>query len=669
VEGQADAITLAQWGIPAMAIVGTNWDDHLETLAELRKRHKTIYLGLDNDQAGLNALMGKDRRWQLGRVLGSMTRIVRWGEEKDANDWLQAMIAEGKSDQDQKVEIIDAFGSAATITEAAAAWAGGLRGAERDDAIKTVFSLIGRMDKVNRAQYRSELAKSLEIGLRDFDNILKESLTGGKGESEISTIETLGGYYGGWLLDYVYDVEADSAKLVYRDPERHVGIRDAVEIDGVRYAAKRPSVFIQGGGVLFASDLGELKSTRELVAIVESFINKYYLIGDKYLGRILAYYVMLTWVYDSFNTICYLRAIGEAGAGKSELMNRLGSVCYRLLSSSGATSAAAFFRVTETYRGTVFLDEADLHDGGDMTNDLVKFLNLGAMKGGSVIKLADVPTENGREWEAVLFNAFCPKLIAMRREFRDDAVGSRSLTFKLTPREPIELKEAGVRLFVDDEFRQRAQKIRNLMLRWRMEHWEPEIEVGEELMDLEISSRLNQVTMPLKAIARDDQELQREIEIFLRAYNEEMVLERSMSIPARLVEAMWRIKLFKSLSEKYVIRDVEGEMAYVGDISLTANEIIDRMNREQEDDADDGGTTKRKRKKDQLSPHRVGKVIRGELQMRVLARKIGGYPVLLEETRLLGLAKRYGIDVDQIRKEAEEDAKEVAKNKARKPML
>jgi len=408
------------------------------------------------------------------------------------------------------------------------------------------------------------------------------------------------------------------------------------------------------------------------VAIVEAFINKYYLIGDRYLGKILAYDVMLTWVYDSFNTICYLRAIGEAGAGKSELMRRMGAICYRLLSSSGATSAAAFFRVTETYRGTVFLDEADLYDGGDMTNDLIKFLNLGAMKGGSVIKLSDIATDNGREWEAVLFNAFCPKLIAMRRDFRDDAVGSRSLTIKLTPREPIELKEAGVRLFTDDEFWQRAEKIRNMLLRWRMEHWEPEIEVGEELMDLEISSRLNQVTMPLKAIAKDDPELQKEIETFLRAYNQEIVLERSMSIPARLVEAMWRIKLFKSLYEKYVIRDTEGEMAYVGDISVTANEIIDKMNREQEDDMDEGGgtaTQKRKRKKDQLSPHRVGKVIRGELQMRVLPRKKGGYPVLLEETRMLGLAKRYGIDVDQVKKEAEDDAKAVAKARSMRPIL
>lgn len=78
VEGQADAVTLAQWEIPAMAICGTNWDDHKDTLLELRKRHPALYIGLDADEAGLNALIGRDGRWPLGFVLGPMARIVRW---------------------------------------------------------------------------------------------------------------------------------------------------------------------------------------------------------------------------------------------------------------------------------------------------------------------------------------------------------------------------------------------------------------------------------------------------------------------------------------------------------------------------------------------------------------------------------------------------------------
>ncbi len=43
------------------------------------------------------------------------------------------------------------------------------------------------------------------------------------------------------------------------------------------------------------------------------------------------------------------------------------------MTASGANTASTFFRATEMYRGTVFIDEADLHDGGDMSNDIVKF--------------------------------------------------------------------------------------------------------------------------------------------------------------------------------------------------------------------------------------------------------------------------------------------------------
>lgn len=78
VEGQADAITLGQWGMAAVATAGTGWKDHELRLEELRKRHRALYLGMDADQAGLEALVGRDKDWPLGRVLGPMTRLVNW---------------------------------------------------------------------------------------------------------------------------------------------------------------------------------------------------------------------------------------------------------------------------------------------------------------------------------------------------------------------------------------------------------------------------------------------------------------------------------------------------------------------------------------------------------------------------------------------------------------
>jgi hypothetical protein len=449
-----------------------------------------------------------------------------------------------------------------------------------------------------------------------------------------------------------------------------VEVPEGSQGEGVLYCAHEPTAFIRGGGVIFASELGPLKPTRELVAIVEAFIHRNYLLEDRYLGRIITYYVLLTWLYDCFNALPYLRTMGEAGAGKSELMKRVGFLCYRLMMASGANTSASFFRATEQYKGTVFIDEADLQDGGDMSNDLVKFLNLGAMKGNPIWRLEEVYRGDGtKSYEVATFSTFCPKLIAMRKDFRDDAVGSRSLTIKLQPREPIELKARGVKLYIDDEFRRQAKVIRNCLLRWRMEHWKPQIEVGEELMDLEISSRLNQVTMPLKALASDDQGLQDEIEKFLRAYNREMVLTKSMTIAARVVEALWKIHVYPDLRARMVGKNGNNEeFVMIGDVREIANEIMDEMNRGPETDdggqgSDEGGKYKKK-KGTELTARGVGHIIRNELQLQVGERRGSGFPVYWDEARMVGLAKRYGVvppridEVKNLNHEEHEEHKE-----------
>jgi len=220
------------------------------------------------------------------------------------------------------------------------------------------------------------------------------------------------------------------------------------------------------------------------------------------------------------------------------------------------------------------------------------------------------------------------------------------LTIKLMPREPIELKAKGIRLYIDEEFRERARAIRNLLLRWRFQIWEPEIEVTEDHMDLDISSRLNQVTMPLKALAKDDPGLQDEIVKFLRAYNQEMVLTRSMTIAARIVEALWRIHTNETYRNKYVITTpgVEGEMVLIGDVAAVANSIIDEMNSLAGGEEEEDESAKKKRKRDSLTARGVGSLIRNELQLKVGERRGKGFPVFWDELKMEALAKRYGVD-------------------------
>ena len=106
VEGQADAITLAQWGLPAMALCGVHADERLLQILGKSDEKKSIdfYIGLDSDQAG------EINKNKIAELFGPMTRLIKWagiggvdtfidpvsGEErevKDANDLLRGMSA------------------------------------------------------------------------------------------------------------------------------------------------------------------------------------------------------------------------------------------------------------------------------------------------------------------------------------------------------------------------------------------------------------------------------------------------------------------------------------------------------------------------------------------------------------------------------------------------
>jgi hypothetical protein len=650
VEGQADAISLGQWEIPAVALAGTHLSPELVSFIAGRKkpgakeadREVTIYLGMDSDPAG------QKNTWINAKLLGPMTRMVRWpGDEvKDANDLLKRFIKEGL-DQDQQVKaLINLMDKSRTFVEEICEKAGMAEGAARDEALKDAFDIVVLMPDFERATYQGDLSRLMKINQREFGRIVKTRLNENtKSERTSNTTFTLGGVIDGWLVEYMFDPEGDSSSLAWRNPSGEIGEGRTVEIKGTVYEAFPPTDTFRNGGVLFPSKLGELKSTRELVAIVELFIKRAYLLNRDLDAKIMAYYALLTWLYDCFNTIPYLRAMGEAGAGKSELMRRVGLVCYRLMVANGAGTAASLFRSVERYRGTVFIDEADLQKS-DASNDIVKFLNLGAMKHNPIWRLEEVIIDGKKDFQERMYTTFCPKLIAMRRDFWDDAVGSRSLTFKIQPRETFELLKYKIPLEVNNDMRARALALRNLLLRWRLEQWQSEIPVDPTYYDIDISSRLNQVTGPLMAVAKDDPELQKEMRQFLREYYAEMVQLKSMTINARVIEAIWQIHKFPDLHHDFISLSADGqEQMTVGSITLIANQIIDQMNLR---DPDDDDSKSSKKKKDELSPQKIGHLIREDLQLQVSGRTRNGYYVVWEEDRMTALAKRYGLSLDEI---------------------
>lgn len=80
VEGQPDAITLAQWEIPAVALAGVSTS---QALLEELQRFRRVYVALDPDAAGERGARA------LAKALGPGTPVVTWPMGGDANDWLR----------------------------------------------------------------------------------------------------------------------------------------------------------------------------------------------------------------------------------------------------------------------------------------------------------------------------------------------------------------------------------------------------------------------------------------------------------------------------------------------------------------------------------------------------------------------------------------------------
>ncbi len=304
----------------------------------------------------------------------------------------------------------------------------------------------------------------------------------------------------------------------------------------------------------------------------------------------------------------------------------------------------------------------DLYGGGDMSNDIIKLLNLGSFWGNLIWRVEEVYRMDGaKEYQTVGFRVYGPKLIAMREPFKDIATESRCITIKCSEHEAAELQAAGIPLFVDDSFYRQAAAMRGMLLRWRLEHWLPEIHVDESLLDVEISNRLNQVTMPLLALAKDDPELVGEIRYFIRMYNQEMVISRSMTLVARVVEALWKIFTYNDLRQVHVKKTTGDEAEYVliGDVTKIVNEIIDEMNEDpgekvqlNEGEGEGDGKKKFKDDKNRVKARKVGSIIRTDLQLRVGGRIGNGYPVYWDEARMESLGKKFGVDWEELRDRA-----------------
>lgn len=653
VEGQADAVSLGQLGIAAVAIAGVDVaNEQADRFRNQFKGHKRVFVALDDDQGG-QVHIGK-----VCEAIHPLTSVLRWPKEyhgheiKDANDLLLAMIDAGDAVDEQR-NILHALelNSLSYIEEAAAEVGKTQDRTKRDSRELEVVQLYLQLDEIQRDQYRDRVITGLKRKVRDFDRLVKrmEGKDADDGDKPDEIIPIWGGFHDGWLFEYLYEPSDNTAVLAYRDPEGKIGKAAYVDVwvNGTRkrYCPEEPYEFVQVGSIQFPTRIGEHVDQRELVEMIAAFIERYFLFDDPTLPRVIAYYVLLTWMYDAFNAICYLRVLGPSGSGKSMLTERVGWLCYRRIKSMGADTPAVMFRTIAMFGGTLVIDEYDQLES-DTTANFIKVLNSGAMKGGVTNRLTTIKDAAGNEKMVPMpYTTFCPKVLNGRADPKDDALINRCITLRLLPKTALEMLANNIPFDTNETFRVGAVRLQNLLLRWRLENWQPEIEVTNEDIDVSISARMNQVTSPMKALARisGDADLKADLEQLMASLYQQEVMNRTETLDARVIEAIWKIFLYEGLHTKF-IESAAGElMLYPGNVAEVVNQLIDTMNR---GDADEGNDEDDKKKRNvEVSGRKVGAIMKGELQLkRDPQRTTRGIRYAWHEMKMISHAMRYGLD-------------------------
>lgn len=285
---------------------------------------------------------------------------------------------------------------------------------------------------------------------------------------------------------------------------------------------------IQHHVVLLPSQAEEYGSEEELIASIREYIHRYVDVSPRF-ERIACLYVLLSWVYDSFNEVPYLRLRGDFGSGKTRFLLTVGALCYKAVFASGASTVSPIFHILDAFRGTLILDEGDFRFS-DKKAEIVKILNNGNVRGLPVLRTQVTPQ---REFNPRAFHVFGPKMIAMRGTYEDRALESRFITENMARGR---LRE-DIPISLNSAYKEEALSLRNKLLLYRFRNYGMELPDGL-LDDASIEPRFRQIFIPLLAVARDPC-TREELHRLALAYHRDLREERSEDAEGQVLQIIY----------------------------------------------------------------------------------------------------------------------------------
>jgi hypothetical protein len=416
VEGQGDAITFAEWGIPAVAITGMSASDEL--LKSLRQ-HKRLFVALDNTSEA-NA---KSR--EMAICLGGETYLPQLPHAvKDANDWLAKYGANAAD--------------AAAMLNRAQSWltmevqtAAKLDGLARQDAIHKLFLHAKSLEGYALAEFKAQMER-LEIKGRAFMDLLKvaRAHTTDNEEQDNEMPQVLNDNIP--LLSPALGFHRDLAMVTVSIMERLRGNRlniqpylvtstrelrrlsdeQIITINSQEVALK---VIPEGSEFLMRwrhSDIkrfldGETVHPGKVFNAIHQLFTTYVDFRSEVESRILTLWVIGTYFYTMFPAYPYLALNGPKNSGKSTVLRLLQPLAFNMITTSDPTGPSMFRLIHQT-SCTVGIDEAErYHNPKDSGMQQIRqLLNSGYKQGMPAIRIT------GDDLKPQAFDVYSPKILA-----------------------------------------------------------------------------------------------------------------------------------------------------------------------------------------------------------------------------------------------------------------
>jgi hypothetical protein len=277
--------------------------------------------------------------------------------------------------------------------------------------------------------------------------------------------------------------------------------------------------------VLLPSEPQIYGNEETLLSDIRGFIHRYVDLSPTF-EKVATYYVILSWLYDAFNELPYLRLRGDFGTGKTRALLVIGSICYKPFFASGASTVSPIFHTLDAFRGTFIFDEADFRFS-DERAEIVKILNNGNVRGLPVLRTI---MNRQKEFNPQAFQVFGPKIVATRGTYDDKGLESRFITEDMGARQ----LRGDIPINLPDEFREEARGLRNKLLLYRF-HRRFDVKLDPNLADPNLEPRLNQILLPLLSVIRDPN-LRADLKSVALEAQANLVAERGLLAEAQVLE-------------------------------------------------------------------------------------------------------------------------------------